>query len=1082
MKGPSQLTLAGFVNPSGRLPAFLVPVFGNPGDLWLQDSEGNGQLSQFSPFTLSAETIIPSGSDRSLVKVGDSLLYAFQFPNEAVEVGPKSEIQKLLTQRLKELRQFPFLIIDVLKFIERSDSLPSAILSAKEKLALADPRIAEQWALLMNSQWIFTVGNWAFSIRHQESVRIVDVETIWNRTVYQVWIPSKGVVEQIAAESLQPNRPFLAKGLDRIKYAVAAARIANGLTQDLLLAPLQAGVIPLPHQLYALTRAVKGDQIRYLLADEVGLGKTVEAGLIFRELKLRGLVKRALVVAPKGLVTQWVQEMQIHFGEEFQLLTPSEFSIWRNLAGSENIWRRFDQVVCSVDSIKPIEKRRGWPKEKLETYNQERLGDLIEAGWDLIICDEAHRLGGGTEQVARYRLGKTLAQAAPYLLLLTATPHQGKTDSFQRIMALLDVQEFNTFGAIRRDKVIPFVIRTEKRRAINDRGDPLFLPRLTKLITVRWEEKHELQKRLYHSVTEYVRWGYDQAIRQNRQYLGFLMILMQRLVTSSTRAIASALERRLEVLQSTDPATIDEEPPDSSIEEQESQERLDELLTLRLAGLEKEKEQVRSLLELAQRSIAQGPDARAETLLDLLYENQRLENNPELKYLIFTEFMPTQMMLRGFLEQHGFSVVCLNGSMDLEQRRRVQQEFAEKARILVSTDAGGEGLNLQFAHVVINYDLPWNPMRIEQRIGRVDRIGQKFPVRAFNLIFDESIELRVQEVLEKKLSTILEEFGVDKTEDVLDSAESGPIFEKLYAQAVVNPGDIEKNVDRLIQAIRAQAQQEVTGRSYYSETVLDPTLAQQLSSHPLPFWVEEMTTAYLRGEGGKVQRNLFGYSLEWPDGSRMERVTFHSREAQDRGLQHVSLEDDRIRRLVQQLPRVVANEPVAIVRFRSLPTEVVGYWSLWRISLDRTSLRDVRIIPIFHHDNGRILQPTARHIWDCLLVDEPEVEQMGTKASTEVEAVFGQLRSEAEKLGKDAFDELFVRHQQRLKREDEKGRYAFQVRSEALNRIGLPEVRLHRLKKLEDEQRAWAEDLRKREQVLPELRPVILLRVEAGID
>jgi hypothetical protein len=418
--------------------------------------------------------------------------------------------------------------------------------------------------------------------------------------------------------------------------------------------------------------------------------------------------------------------------------------------------------------------------------------------------------------------------------------------------------------------------------------------------------------------------------------------------------------------------------------------------------------------------------------------------------------------------------------MDMEQRRRVQREFAEKARILVSTDAGGEGLNLQFAHVVINYDLPWNPMKIEQRIGRVDRIGQKFPVRAFNLIFDDSVELRVREVLEQKLSTILQEFGVDKTEDVLDSAESGAIFEKLYAQAVLNPGDIEKNVERLIQEVRAQARQEVAGRSYYSQTVLDPTLAQQLSSHPLPFWVERMTTAYLRCEGGKIQRNLFGYNLEWPDGSRMERVSFHSREAQDRGLQHVSLEDDRIRRLVQQLPRVVATEPISIVRLKSLPEEVVGHWSLWRISLDRRSLRDVRIIPVFHHDDGRILLPTARHIWDCLLEDKPDVEQMGTTTGAQVQAVFGRLRSEAERLGIDAFNELYAQHQQRLKREDEKGHYAFQVRREALNRIGLPEVRQHRLKKLDEEQKAWAEDLRKREQVLPELQPVILLRVEAG--
>jgi SNF2 family DNA or RNA helicase len=926
----------------------------------------------------------------------------------------------------------------------------------------------------------FAIGTWAFSAAHGESVRILDSESVWNHTVYEVWIPRLAKVEKVRAEALAPTEAPKTTGLDRIAYAVSAARIADALTQDILLAPLEAGVIPLPHQLYALTRAMGEDQIRYLLADEVGLGKTIEAGLIFRELKLRGLVKRVLVVAPKGLVTQWVQEMQTHFGEEFRLLSPSEFSLWRNLTGSDNIWRQFDQVVCPVDSIKPIEKRRGWPKEKLDAHNQERLGDLIDAGWDLIICDEAHRLGGSTGQVARYQLGKALAEAAPYLLLLSATPHQGKSASFQRLMALLDRDEFNTAGAIRREKVVPLVIRTEKRRAINERGDPLFLPRVTKLVPVRWKAQHELQKTLYESVTEYVRLGYNQAIQQNRQYLGFLMILMQRLVTSSTQAIASALERRLDALQATDIAATDEEPHQDNGEEQDSQERLDELLSIRLAGLANEKEEVRLLLDLARRCQAQSPDARAEALLDILYESQRQENNPELKYLIFTEFVPTQNMLKDFLEQHGFSVVWLNGSMDMDQRRRVQREFAGKKRILISTDAGGEGLNLQFAHVVINYDLPWNPMKIEQRIGRVDRIGQKYPVKAFNLIFEDSVELRVQEVLEEKLATILHEFGVDKTEDVLDSAESGAIFEKLYAQAIINPGDIEKNIDKLIQDVREQAKQEVAGRSYYGATVLDPTLAQQLSSHPLPFWVEQMTTAYLRCEGGKVDRDLFSYSLEWPDGSRMERVSFHSRDAQDRGLQHVSLEDDRIRRIVQQLPRVLGTEPIPKLQFGSLSAEAVGYWSLWRITLDYQSLRDVKIIPLFHHDDGRILSPTARRIWDLLLEDQPDVKQLGTTTGAQVEAVFRRLRSEAEGQGEGAFHELNARHQQRLKREQEKGRYAFQVRREALNRIGLPEVRQHRLKRLDEDEKAWTEELRKREQVLPELQPVVLLRVEAG--
>ena len=146
----------------------------------------------------------------------------------------------------------------------------------------------------------FPIGSWVFSPAHGDSVRILDVETVWNHTVYQVWIPRLATVERVPAASLAPAQPTRATGLDRITYAVAAARIADALTQDVLLAPLEAGVIPLPHQFYALTRAMAGDRMRYLLADEVGLGKTIEAGLIFRELKLRGLVKRVLVVDPQG--------------------------------------------------------------------------------------------------------------------------------------------------------------------------------------------------------------------------------------------------------------------------------------------------------------------------------------------------------------------------------------------------------------------------------------------------------------------------------------------------------------------------------------------------------------------------------------------------------------------------------------------------------------------------------------------------------------------------------------------------------------------------------------------------------------
>src|SRR5690606_12290955 len=309
------------------------------------------------------------------------------------------------------------------------------------------------------------MDEWAWSPDHGQFCRIIETETLWGETICRVWLPGKDVVVRLPAGRLRSASEASAGTVDGIVYVAAAARAADTLTQDVLLAPLHSSVIPLPHQLRALSRAVSGDRVRYLLPDGVGLGKTIEAGLIMRELKLRGLVRRTLVVAPKGLVTQWVAEMRIHFGEEFRLLIPSDFSIYRRIAQEDNVWRAYDQVVCPMDSVKPLDGRRGWDKAQVAEYNRQRFEGLITAGWDLIIVDEAHRLAGSTDQVARYRLGRGLAEAAPYLLLLSATPHQGKSDAFYRLMSLLDPEAFPDVSSVTKERVQPYVIRTEKRHA-----------------------------------------------------------------------------------------------------------------------------------------------------------------------------------------------------------------------------------------------------------------------------------------------------------------------------------------------------------------------------------------------------------------------------------------------------------------------------------------------------------------------------------------------------------------------------------------------------------------------------------------
>lgn len=443
-------------------------------------------------------------------------------------------------------------------------------------------------------------------------------------------------------------------------------------------------------------------------------------------------------------------------------------------------------MVSSMDAVKPLDSRRGWSAAQVAAYNRERFEDLITAGWDLVIVDEAHRLGGSTDQVARYKLGQGLAEASPYVLLLSATPHQGKTDAFHRLISLLDPQAFPDVGSITEERVRPYVIRTEKRRAIDAHGKPLFKPRQTVLAPVAWEARHRSQARLYDTVTTYVRQGYNHAIQEKRTYIGFLMLLMQRLVVSSTRAIRTTLERRLEALDAPQ-EQLTLFPLSEEWADLDGQEQLDTLLITRLTALQNERAEVELLLEAARRCERAGPDAKAEALLDWIYRLQQEEGDADLKLLIFTEFVPTQAMLQQFLTDRGFRVVCLNGSMAMDERKRVQDTFAADARILISTDAGGEGLNLQFCHVVVNYDMPWNPMRLEQRIGRVDRIGQAHTVRAINLILEESVEHRVREVLEAKLAVILEEFGIDKTGDVLDSAQAGQIFDDLYVDAILHP-------------------------------------------------------------------------------------------------------------------------------------------------------------------------------------------------------------------------------------------------------------------------------------------------------
>jgi superfamily II DNA or RNA helicase len=921
-----------------------------------------------------------------------------------------------------------------------------------------------------------SIGDWCWHKRQASPCRVVDRQEFWGDTVYRVWLPARDAVVRVRSADLdaignvQPS-------VDHVLHTVSAAKLLDALEDNLLLAPIQSSVVPLPHQLYALNRAMSQHRIRYLLADEVGLGKTIEAGLILRELKLRGMAKRILVVAPKGLVRQWQAEMRLHFGEKLQYIDPAElaaFRQWRN--DEENLWRLHDQVICSLDSVKPIEGRRGWSLEQLQRYNQERFEDLISASWDLVIIDESHRMGGSTEQVARYKLGAALAEAAPYLLLLSATPHQGKTDQFLRLMQLLDRDAFPDESSVNQDRVRPFVIRTEKRVAINAEGQPLFKPRMTRLHAVAWHDRHGAQQRLYEAVTDYVRHGYNKALAAKQRHIGFLMILMQRLVTSSTAAIRTTLERRL--------ALLDEPQVQSGLFEAADTEEWAELdgqsqvdIAVQMEGWAQERSEVELLLNLARETEAQGTDAKAEALLELIYKLQQEENDPTLKVLIFTEFVPTQAMLTSFLESRGFSVAQLNGGMDLDARTKAQQAFSQDVRVLISTDAGGEGLNLQFCHVIVNFDMPWNPMRLEQRIGRVDRIGQPLVVRAINFVLEETVEHRVRQVLEEKLAVIAQEFGVDKASDVMDSVEAEPIFDELFVHGLQDPTSIERECDAAINQVRDKVAESRKNSELLSDAhSLEADDARKWRDHPAQFWLERAITAGLPTRGGSAVKAGDVWRVRWMDGSESPRACFDARTAeQNPNLDWITLEDPRARAVISELPRWAAGQPMPVARIAGLPDNLQGVWSLWEISLSAVGFSRKRFLPVFSTDEGRTYVPTAKRIWDLLLTESIDV--IGATLVEHSEGWFEVSMAAAKTQGERVFASLVEEQRTQLREERDRAQYAYDARYQAIGRIGLPQVREHRRKRLKAEHDARMAALDDAEASVPDLNAVLMIRI-----
>ncbi|GAB6064807.1 hypothetical protein [Deferrisoma palaeochoriense] len=371
-------------------------------------------------------------------------------------------------------------------------------------------------------------------------------------------------------------------------------------------------------------------------------------------------------------------------------------------------------------------------------------------------------------------------------------------------------------------------------------------------------------------------------------------------------------------------------------------------------------------------------------------------------------------------------------------------------------------------------------MRLEQRIGRVDRIGQKHPVRAVNLLLEGSVEQRVREVLEEKLQTILHEFGVDKAADVLDSVDAGKALHDLHVAALLDPAGTQTKADEVVRSLGDQVRITEEISNFFEETEPSPSAEiAGILQHPLPYWVERMTVSYLRSHGGKATCAEGVWDLVWPDGERWSGVVFSGKRAAENPARRlVTLEDERVRALAKRLAPFVPDQPVPVISLANLPPDVNGVWSLWRVSLVGPSASKSRMMPLFLADDGRVFLPTARYVWERLTAEDPTtVGWMEPDAARE--AVW-RMREVAERHGKAVYDELVRQHRRSLAARREKGAYAFAARRRAIERIGLPQVRNHRLRRLAQEEEEFETELDRESQTMPELVPLMFLRVEGS--
>jgi superfamily II DNA or RNA helicase len=670
-------------------------------------------------------------------------------------------------------------------------------------------------------------------------VEVVAVESHGASAATVTWrtdagVTASGLLYADSLERLRLEEPGRAWAFDadgnEFLLASEARRLELAHLFDPYLAVTTSAVEPLPHQI----RAVYGEMLprqplRFLLADDPGAGKTIMAGLLTKELMLRGDVRRCLVVAPGNLVEQWQDELAEKFDLDFAILTRDRIEASRtgNPFEERGLW------IARLDHL---------------ARNPEFVDRACAIDWDLVVVDEAHKMsarvfGAEVKKTQRYQLGERLGHATRHLLLMTATPHAGKEEDFQLFLGLLDQDRFT--GPARRKgtsaDAADLMRRMLKEDLLTFEGKPLFPERLASTATY---DLSPAELDLYERVTAYVKDEMNRAERladgQNRRRnaVGFALTILQRRVASSPEAILRSLERRqrrleerlvearrgrrVEDLRSGKGLSAEEIEELEDLPEEEREKLEDELLNTATAAasipeLEAEIATLGGLVDLARAVKGSGSDRKWEELRSLLDDEPEMRDASGVrrKVIVFTEHLDTLKYLAGRLRTvvgRDEAVVTIHGGVRREERRRAQERFTqdEGCTFLVATDAAGEGVNLQRAHLLVNYDLPWNPNRIEQRFGRIHRIGQTEVCHMWNMVAHETREGLVFLRLLAKLEEERESLG-GRVYDVLGEVFEGRPLRDLLIRAVRygDRPDVRARLDEIVDERVGDGLQEV---------------------------------------------------------------------------------------------------------------------------------------------------------------------------------------------------------------------------------------------------------------------------------